>query len=368
MPGHALVGGGVDLLQQLDRLEVLPSAVAVGLPLALLAGVVEVQHRGDAVDAQAVGVELLQPVDRVGHEEVAHLLAAEVEDVRTPLGVPALARVGVLVERLAVELRQRPGVRGEVAGDPVEDDADAGLVQAVDEVAEVVGVPEPRGRREVPGDVVPPGAAEGVLHHRHQLDVGEPGVQDVTDQLVGDLAVRQPLPPRPEVHLVHAHRARVRVALRAGGHVLVVAPGVACSRPPGRRWRAGRRCPAPSGRTGCATGRRDRGSRSGSACRRRCPGRTAPTPRTRRGSASGAGARPSGWRRRPAGRPGPAVPRPRTRCRAPRPSGRGTGARGRRGRSTAARAGPRRSGAGRSRRAWAGTGTGRRRAWPGGPA
>ena len=77
-------------------------------------------------------MELLEPVERVGVEEVAHLVAAEVEDVGAPLLVPAALRVGVLVERGAVEAGQRPLVGGEVTGHPVEDHADAGLVQSVD--------------------------------------------------------------------------------------------------------------------------------------------------------------------------------------------------------------------------------------------
>ena len=50
--------------------------------------------------------------------------------------------IGVLVERLAVEARERPVVLREVPGHPVHDHADAGLVQAVDEVPQVVGVAE----------------------------------------------------------------------------------------------------------------------------------------------------------------------------------------------------------------------------------
>ena len=80
----------------------------VGHPLPALAGVVEVEHRGDGVDPQAVDVELLEPVQGVGDEEVADLVAAVVEHERPPVGVLALARVGVLVERGAVEAGQRP--------------------------------------------------------------------------------------------------------------------------------------------------------------------------------------------------------------------------------------------------------------------
>ena len=216
--GGPLVDGGVHLLEELHRLEVLAAAVLVRRPLALLAGVVEVEHRRDAVDPQPVGVELLEPVERVGVEEVAHLVPAEVEDVRAPLLVPAALGVGVLVERGAVEAGQRPLVGGEVAGHPVEDHADPGLVQPVDEQPEAVGVAEPRVRGEVRRHVVAPRAAERVLHHRHQLDVGEArGRTRYAGQLVGQLLPAScPRRHEAEVHLVDRHRLVRRAAWPAG--------------------------------------------------------------------------------------------------------------------------------------------------------
>jgi hypothetical protein len=46
---------------------------------------------------------------------------------------------------------------------PVHDDAEAGLVQPVDEVAQVVGAAEAARRRVVARDLIPPRAAERVL-------------------------------------------------------------------------------------------------------------------------------------------------------------------------------------------------------------
>ncbi len=227
------VAGGVHLLEELHRLEVLPAAVDVRRPLAVLARVVEVEHRGDRVDAQAVDVELLQPVERVRDEEVAHLLAAEVEDVGAPVRVLAAGGVRVLVQRRAVEAGERELVLGEVRRHPVDDHADAGLVQPVDEVPEAVRVAEARCGREVRRHLVAPGAAERVLHHGQELDVGEPQVGQVGDQLVGELGVGQrllavALAPRPQVYLVDRHRPGVCVgALRPVGHPGVVAPAVA---------------------------------------------------------------------------------------------------------------------------------------------
>jgi hypothetical protein len=109
---------------------------------------------------------------------------------------------------------------------PVEDHADPGLVEPVDEVAQVVGVAEARGRREVRRHLVAPRAAERVLHHRQQLDVGEPHVLDVGDELVGEIAEGAPAPPGSEVHLVDRHRLVGDVALGAGGDPGVVLPVV----------------------------------------------------------------------------------------------------------------------------------------------
>ena len=218
-------------------------------------------------------MELLEPVQRVGDQEVAHLAAAEVEHERAPVGLLAAARVGVLVERGAVEAGQRPLVAREVRRHPVHDHAVAVLVQVVDEVAEVVRGAEAGGRRVVGGDLVAPGTAERVLGHRQQLDVGEAGLVEVVDQLVGQLAVAQARPPRAEVHLVDAHRLGVRPAAGARASIQSSSP---------QTWpecvddrRGGRRDLGAEGhRVGLvappAVLAEDRGTCTG--CRRRCPG------------------------------------------------------------------------------------------------
>jgi hypothetical protein len=105
-PRRVLVRQRVQLPQELHRLEVLAPTVPVGHPLPRLARVVQVQHRRDGVDAQAVDVELPQPEERVAQQEVADLVAAVVEDERAPVLVLALPRVFVLVGGRAVEARE----------------------------------------------------------------------------------------------------------------------------------------------------------------------------------------------------------------------------------------------------------------------
>jgi hypothetical protein len=145
----------------------------------------------------------------------------------------AAARVGVLVQVRSVECGERPVVAREVGRDPVEDHADATFVEAVDELTEVVGRAEARGRRVVARHLVAPRTREGMLHHGQQLDVREPEVGDVVGKLVGELVVRQRTvsvqrvaAPRAEVDLVDRQRAAERIRGGAAFEPFLVAPDV----------------------------------------------------------------------------------------------------------------------------------------------
>jgi hypothetical protein len=86
-PGRRLLGDHQDAgvargdepvqpMNEVDRLEVLAPAVAVRNPLAGFAAVVAVEHRGDRIDAQAIDVEGLDPVERARQQEAGDLAAA----------------------------------------------------------------------------------------------------------------------------------------------------------------------------------------------------------------------------------------------------------------------------------------------------
>ncbi len=77
----------IQILEELDRLEVFASAVLVGDPLPVLTGIVEIEHRGDGVNADPVHVVDVEPETGAGHQEIADLAAAVIKDVRSPVGV-----------------------------------------------------------------------------------------------------------------------------------------------------------------------------------------------------------------------------------------------------------------------------------------
>ena len=83
-------------------------------------------------------MELLKPINQVGYKEVAHFVAAVVEDEGAPLLVLADARIGMLIKMGAIKEGQAVGIFGEVAWHPVEDHADAFGVATVYKGAEFI--------------------------------------------------------------------------------------------------------------------------------------------------------------------------------------------------------------------------------------
>jgi hypothetical protein len=160
-------------------------------------------------------------------------------------GWKPLARILVLEEVRAVEERERVRVVREVRRRPVEDHAQAALVQVIDEVHQILGATEAMRGREVAGDLVAPAPEEGVLHERQELDVREAVRERVLGQARRELAVRERAPalvrdPREgaRVHLVDRDRRGVPVALAALATPLLVAPAVAVLRDDrGGGWR-----------------------------------------------------------------------------------------------------------------------------------
>ena len=79
------------------------------------ARIIQIQHGSHGVHAQPVNVIFVQPEKRVRQQKILHFRAAVIENQRAPIGMRALARIGVLVEMRAVEFRQAVRVGRESA-------------------------------------------------------------------------------------------------------------------------------------------------------------------------------------------------------------------------------------------------------------
>ncbi len=182
---------GVELAQKFDGGDVLATAVLVGDPIAIFAGVVQVQHGSDRIHAKTVDVIGLHPEQRRGQEEIGHLVAPKVEDQRAPVAMFALARIGMFVQMRAIEKGEPRKILGEVRRDPIEDHAHAFLVEVVHEELEIFGRSEPAGGREVPGGLVSPRTIEGMFGDGQELHMGEAGFLHVFGEFGRQFAVVQ---------------------------------------------------------------------------------------------------------------------------------------------------------------------------------
>src|SRR5690606_32328345 len=94
-------------------------------------------------------------------------------DRRVPVRVKALARILMLVESRAIESCKPVRVCGEMGRHPVQDDANAGAMRAVDKPGKTLRLAE-TGRRGVESRrLIAPGRVERMLGDRQELDMGE---------------------------------------------------------------------------------------------------------------------------------------------------------------------------------------------------
>ncbi|MNL03749.1 hypothetical protein D3C87_1242970 [compost metagenome] len=224
----------VEMAQEVDGLEVFPTAMTVRHPLAGLARIIAVEHRRHRIDPQAIDMKMLEPVQRRRQHVAVDFGTPEVVDQRVPILVKAFLRVAVLVQRGAVELRQAVGVGGKMRRHPIEDHTDFRLVAGVDERCKLIARAVAGTGGELRQQLVTPRTTERVLHDRHQFDVGEAEFFDIRDQPLGQLGpgvlaghfaqIVQFALPGTGVQLVDRQRRTWAVTLATGLHPVLVLP------------------------------------------------------------------------------------------------------------------------------------------------
>ena len=84
------------MLEKFDGIQIFIAAIFVGHPLSILLAIIKVQHRSHSVHAQSVDMILLDPVDRAVDQEILDLIFSGVKNLRAPIRMLSLLRVGVL--------------------------------------------------------------------------------------------------------------------------------------------------------------------------------------------------------------------------------------------------------------------------------
>src|SRR5258705_10142138 len=92
----------------------------------------------------------------------------------------------------AVEFGEAVRVARKMRGSPIEKDAEARVVAAIDKVHEIGGSAVAAGGGKIADGLVAPGAVEGMLHDGEQLDVGIAEFLYVGDELIAQFAIGEP--------------------------------------------------------------------------------------------------------------------------------------------------------------------------------
>ena len=157
---------------------------------ALAEAVVVVQHRGDAVEAEAVELEDLQPVLTVGEKEVNDVVAPIVEAQRVPSGM-ITTRTFVEEERARAVIACQPFdfITHGMAVHEVHNDLETSCVSCVDERLQFVGRTEAAARCEEARYMVAKGAIVRMLLNGHDLNGVVSEVNDTGKDLLLELTV-----------------------------------------------------------------------------------------------------------------------------------------------------------------------------------
>ena len=177
---------------------------------------------------------LVIPVQRVSDEEVLYLILTVIKDLRAPVRMLTLPRVGILIGRGTVEIRQSLRILREVCRYPVEDHADAMLVKIIHQVHELPRRAMTARRCEIAGHLISPAGVKRMLCDSHQLHVGVAHIVTVLRELMCRLRIGIEavfllavlLPPGAEMTLINRHRLCEGRRLRARTHPALVSPAI----------------------------------------------------------------------------------------------------------------------------------------------
>ena len=142
-------------------------------------------------------------------------------------------RIGVFKEVRAVKERQGMCISREMRGHPIQNHADALLVQVIDEIHEILRRAVTAGGRKKAGGLIAPGGEKWVFGNREQLHVSEVHLAHVLGQFGRQLTVGQPAvaflghpPPGAQMHFVDGHRCVSGLPPFPLLHPRAVAPGI----------------------------------------------------------------------------------------------------------------------------------------------
>ncbi len=221
------------MLEKFNCLQILVTAKLIRQPLTVLLAVVQIQHGSHRIHADTVHMELLQPEQRIGDQEILYLQLAVVEDLGTPIRMLPAPWVRMLIDTSAVKTAQAMGICGKMSRHPIQDHAYTRFVQLIDQIHEILRCTVAGSRRIITGHLISPGAVKGMLRNPHQLHMGIFHLFQIFHDLLCKLSVCVKPFFCPVIGMLHkgtdmtfinCHRFLIHVFLIPLGHPFLIFP------------------------------------------------------------------------------------------------------------------------------------------------
>ena len=146
----------IELLQKSHRGFVNVASFLVGHILALIARIIQIEHRGNRIDANAVDVVNVKEKHRAGNQKTDHLGTAIVEDQRAPLGMMALHWIFMFIKTGPVKTGKAVRILGKMGRHPIHDHTDSFGMHRIDKIHQILRRAITARHRVKAGDLITP--------------------------------------------------------------------------------------------------------------------------------------------------------------------------------------------------------------------
>src|SRR5438105_3598892 len=111
-------------------------------------------------------MEPVEPVERIGREEVGYLAFSEIVNCGVPIGMKPASWIGIFVQGDAIETCKTMHIGREMRWHPIKDHTNPSLMRPVDQTAQAGGITEAPRRGKQSYRLITPGCIERVLGNR----------------------------------------------------------------------------------------------------------------------------------------------------------------------------------------------------------
>ena len=129
------------MFEKLNCLKVFIAAVFICHPLAVTFSIIEIKHGSYSVHTQPVYVELLDPVNGIGDQEILHFIFSIIENLSTPVGMLTFSGICILIKAGAVKFSKSLCVPRKMCRYPVKNDTDLMAMKIIYKISKIFRCP-----------------------------------------------------------------------------------------------------------------------------------------------------------------------------------------------------------------------------------